>query len=666
MPHFDSFLFKSLLAFITGQCLAQYYPHIAFSSLFVFLGLCFVILPFLLFRKKWIYQSAALYLVLVLGAWVRANYYQLPPDHFSKMTEGTTFTVTIKQILKPNAYAFRYYGEVVAVAENPSCGKILISQQKDPLEKAFRIGTQFITQAVPEKIAPPRNPGSFDYAAYLSNQKIYHQIQLRAKRYFLLPAKPLQGLELLHHFKAKAISRIQSSTLSSSAAAHWLALIFGEKQYLESDLRDAYAQAGVVHLLAISGLHIGIISFAVSWLLLPLLRIRYGKWLQQGLRLTVLWSFALWTGFQPAVVRAVTFFSLLDLSHWGKRPQPRWHRVVLSALILLWIHPPFLNQLGFQLSYIAVFGILLAQSGAEKWYRPKQRWKKGLWNFTIVCVGAQIAVAPLIVYYFNQFPILFLPSNMLLIYPFMASLLIAFVLTPVVIWFSLPPFIVTSYNALVDFLHFLVKFMASIEVDLTANLSLTQAELFTVYALLIASCMGWRFQRRYDWNPLVVAVTLSLLLQGYRNYTAHPKATLWVLHQHQSTTLLYYQQQQAKVYSDQKTEILTPLLLSFQRHYPIRKIQKDSLWRWLDLGDKNLLILNFDTSVPDSFPKADILVLRNNPKVHLDRVLKKWEPSLVIADGSNGSWNLDRWRKSCDRNGIAFKATRDGAVSISL
>ena len=666
MPHFNSFLFKSLVAFIAGQCFARYCPHLVFNSLLIFSGLCLLILPFLLFRKKWVYQWVTLYLVMVLGAWVRANYYQLPPDHYSKMTKGTVFTVAIKQILKPNAYAFRYYGEVVAVEGKASCGKVLITQQKDSLEKVFSIGTQFVTRTVPKKIAPPRNPGDFDYASYLNNQKIYHQIQLHPKRYLLLPPKPLQGLERLHYFKAKAISRIQSSRLSSAATAHWLALIFDEKQYLENDLRDAYAQAGVVHLLAISGLHIGMISFAVGWLLLHLLRIRHGKWIRQGLRLIILWSFALWTGFQPAVVRAVTFFSLLDFSNWGKRPQPRWHRIVLSALILLWIHPPFLHKLGFQLSYIAVFGILLAQNGAKKWYQPKQKWKKGIWNFTIVCVGAQIAVAPLIVYYFNQFPILFLPSNMLLIYPFMASLLAAFVLTPVIVWFSLPPFIATSYNALVDFLHFLVRLMASIEVDLTANLSLTQMELFTLYIVLIAMCMGGQFQRRYNWNPLVFAVALSVLLQSYRIYTTRPRETLWVLHQYQATTLLHYNQQKATVYSDQNTETLAPLLLSFQRYYPIRKIQKDSLWRWLNLGKQNLLILDFETPLTHTFPKADILLLRNNPKVHLDRVLMKWQPSLVIADGSNGSWNLDRWKKSCEMNGVVFKATRDGAVSITL
>ena len=187
---------------------------------------------------------------------------------------------------------------------------------------------------------------------------------------------------------------------------------------------------------------------------------------------------------------------------------------------------------------------------------------------------------------------------MLLIYPFMASLLAAFVLTPVIVWFSLPPFIANSYNALVDFLHFLVRLMASIEVDLTANLSLTQMELFTLYILLIAMCMGGQFQRRYNWNPLVFAVALSVLLQSYRIYTTRPRETLWVLHQYQATTLLHYNQQKATVYSDQNTETLAPLLLSFQRYYPIRKIQKDSLWRWLNLGKQTLLILDFDPPFP--------------------------------------------------------------------
>lgn len=133
-----------------------------------------------------------------IGSWVRANYYQLPPDHYSKMTKGTVFTVAIKQILKPNAYAFRYYGEVVVVEGEASCGRVLISQQKDSLDKGFSIGTQFVTRIVPKKIAPPKYPGDFDYATYLNNQKIYHQIQLHPKRCLLLTPKPLQGLEPIH------------------------------------------------------------------------------------------------------------------------------------------------------------------------------------------------------------------------------------------------------------------------------------------------------------------------------------------------------------------------------------------------------------------------------------------------------------------------------------
>ena len=147
----------------------------------------------------------------------------------------------------------------------------------------------------------------------------------------------------------------ESSPLSSHAAAHWLALVFGEQQFLEAEVREAYSQAGVIHLLAISGLQIGILSFVISGLFRPLLWWRYGQWIQQLLRVIILWGFAFWTGLQPAVVRAVTFFSLLDIGHWGRRPQPAFHRMVLSAFILLWAYPPFSKSIGVSAELFSCF-----------------------------------------------------------------------------------------------------------------------------------------------------------------------------------------------------------------------------------------------------------------------------------------------------------------------
>jgi len=105
---------------------------------------------------------------------------------------------------------------------------------------------------------------------------------------------------------------------------------------------------------------------------------------------------------------------------------------------------------------------------------------------------------------------------------------------------------------------------------------------------------------------------------------------------------------------------------SFKRHYPIGELKKDSLWHWMDFQSKKLLVLDFEEEIPTELPEVDILLLRNNPKVHLDKVLERWKPSIVIADGSNGPWDFERWRKSCSDANIIFKTTPNGAIQISL
>lgn len=604
--------------------------------------------------------------MVVLGMWVRSNYYQIPSNHYSLIPEGTHYTVRIERVLKPNTYAFRYYGTIVQVNQSPSQGKILLIQKKEDGQLPLSVGHFILTKEIPFSIAAPKNPGAFDYAAYLKNLRIRDQIELSPQEYVCLTKQPAYGSDWLHQVKSNAIKRIQSSPLSSHAAAHWLALVFGEQQFLEAEVREAYSQAGVIHLLAISGLHIGILSFVISGLFRPLLWWRYGQWIQQLLRVIILWGFAFWTGLQPAVVRAVTFFSLLDIGHWGRRPQPAFHRMVLSAFILLWAYPPFLNQLGFQLSYLAVFGIFIAHAFAKTIYHPKRKWKKRLWNFSVVCIGAQLGVAPLIVYHFNQLPVLFLVSNLLIFHLFIFSLLLALILTPVILLDTLPAFILELYNRLVALLYGIVTAIAGVEKGFFDSLSLRPKEVIFFYALFFAACYGWQYRQKYQWKPLLVTLSCCLLLTVYEIVRQPQSPTLWVLHTYQKTTLVYYDRKEALVYSDLEKKRLSQLLLSFQREYPINQIKYDSLWRWLDLGEKKVLLMDFQDPISDSFPRADILLLRKNPKIHMSRIINQWNPTLVIADGSNGPWDFERWEKSCTNAQVKFKTTRDGAIAISL
>ena len=230
--------------------------------------------------------------MVVLGIWVRSNYYQIPSNHYSLIPEGTHYTVRIERVLTPNTYAFRYYGTIVQVNQSPSQGKILLIQKKEDGQLPLSVGHFILTKEIPFSIAAPKNPGAFDYAAYLKNLRIRDQIELSPQEYVCLTKQPAYGSDWLHQVKSNAIKRIQSSPLSSHAAAHWLALVFGEQQFLEAEVREAYSQAGVIHLLAISGLHIGILSFVISGLFRPLLWWRYGQWIQQLLRVIILWGFA--------------------------------------------------------------------------------------------------------------------------------------------------------------------------------------------------------------------------------------------------------------------------------------------------------------------------------------------------------------------------------------
>ena len=218
-----------------------------------------------------------------------------------------------------------------------------------------------------------------------------------------------------------------------------------ERKAIGEDRIGDYARAGVLHLLALSGLHIGLIVELLLLILSPFLRFRHGNFFRLASIVGFLWLFAFFVGFPASVVRAVTLFSFLTVGRFIQQGKNTFHLTVVSFLVLLVVYPPFLRQIGFQFSFLAVFGILWIHPILQKIWTPRSVWIKKYWQWTTVSLAAQLAVGPLSVYYFHQFPSLFLISNLLII-PFFGIFLCLVIMVFVMLVLNLLP-------------HFMVVFL---------------------------------------------------------------------------------------------------------------------------------------------------------------------------------------------------------------
>ena len=207
-------------------------------------------------------------------------------------------------------------------------------------------------------IDPPLNPGEFDYKRYLSYRNIYHQQYLRPFERTVLAVDPPSRITDL----ATLVNRWADSVFThqvGSRAEYGIvnAMILGVRDDLDTDLYRAYSAAGAVHILSVSGLHVGILFAVLTYLLSFLIKRPRGKFLMAVLQLGILWFYALVTGFSPPVLRSAAMFSMLIVANASGRQQQLTNTLGASAFFILCFDPYALFSAGFQLSYLAVAGI---------------------------------------------------------------------------------------------------------------------------------------------------------------------------------------------------------------------------------------------------------------------------------------------------------------------
>ena len=584
-------------------------------------------------------------------------------QHFSHYCQGKkTLIFQVSQKLKPNHYQDKYYVEVIQVNSKKVEGKLLLNLQKDSINSQLRIGDTFITSTTIQTINPVLNPYSFDYKTYLLTQQIEHQIFLTNKT-----LKPIKNKEIPFKIFASRIresieKKLETYNFPKEELGILKALTLGQKQDVSSSLRQDYARAGAIHLLAVSGLHVGILFLLLGFVLMPLKYLDKQGYLKTVIIILLLWGYALLTGMSASVVRAVTMFSFLAIGTLNNSSKKSTlHALFASYFFILLIRPLFLFDVGFQMSYSAVFAILLLQPKISQLI-PKTNFKiiNKIGLLFSVSLAATLGTLPLSLYYFHQFPGLFFVSNTLII-PFIGVIMgIGLFVILLATVSALPHFVVQAYSAILHVMNWFIKWISDQEQFVFQHITFPFSLVILSYILLIVGYQLWenytkKRSYRFLWTIIVLQIALIYQKQQ-RNSTQEvvifnkSKASLLGLRDGRSIQTFHNMDSLEM----EKSHIIT----SYTTHEGIRTLtEQPKLPSVFSYNNTSVLLVDSLGIYQNKYFKPEIIWLTSSPEINIERLLKTKKPSLILADASNYKSYVRHWKKVCQENQTCFYDT---------
>ena len=416
-------------------------------------------------------------------------------------------------------------------------------------------GDELIFSQMPRLVEEVRNPGQFDFRSYLTNLGVVATVYLRDDVIFQRNQDDAEHIVyFLPVLREKAISALRSFDIDNRELGVISALVLGKRELVESDLREAFTNTGTVHILAVSGLHVGIIYLFAASLLGKIMPGRSTRLIKLIIVIALLWLYAGITGFSPSVLRAATMFSFLAVGKFDKRVSNVYNMLAASALVLLLFDPFLILQVGFQLSYLAVTGIVYLFPKIYGLAKMPTVFLDKAWALFCVSVAAQIATFPLSVYYFNQFPVYFFLSNLLVI-PLATAILYSGLICVLLAWLPfinlLAAFIVKYTTWMLNEIVLLFGILPHPVID---GLRFSGLAVIVVYGLILTLVAALENPRRASLLRLGFFTTLILCFHIRSSLQTAIQTNITCLHVDRLTTVVVANGRQVEVFTDCKPE----------------------------------------------------------------------------------------------------------------
>ncbi len=661
---------RILVPFIAGIA-AQWYLNMPLPVTLI-AGVCFIIFFFLLrflsdkrrYKLAWL-QGVLLHLfIFCVGAFITwhndirndqswfGNYY----------TDSAALIIRITEPPLPKERSFKAEGiiESVAGVEQRVKGKVLIYFSHTDSSSLPKYGDEILVTDNLVPIKNSGNPGAFDYKRYAQFQQIFHQIFLKRNKYVLLKDHRENPLfSFIYFSRQKVVSILQQYVREDKRVTGIAeALLIGYKEDLDKDIVQSYSNTGVVHIIAISGMHLGLIYIVLVWVFSRLPLIKRSAITKVILVLSCLWLFSLITGASASVLRSAVMFTCIITGKEFFRKTSIYNSIAASAFLLLAYDPYLLWDVGFQLSYFAVGGIVWLQKPVYNLLYVKNRVLRYIWEMCAITIAAQALTFPICIYYFHQFPVSFLLTNLICV-PLSTVILFAEIGLIILSWIPLAAGIIGKLTYVLTWLmNMIIRFFDKIPGSLIDRIYATPLSTWLLYLLVFCTCAVFLYKNRLYLKVGLFAASAFAIVILYGKINLYNQKKIIVYNVSRYTAVDFISGNKYWFTGDDALTVdgalqnfnLKPARVSMQVALSNDTIPGiHTAGGILQFGNRKIMLA--DTTISfEPFPKKieiDILLISHNPKIKLANIVLAVTPAIVVIDASNSLWKIGQLKKEC-------------------
>jgi len=594
---------------------------------------------------------------------------------------GDTVTVSVEEppVLRANSY--QVLGKLTRIIKGDTMiatkGSVIVYVQNDSA-LSLVYGAQIIFSNVLQQIKNSGNPGSFDYQRYCLFQGITHQVYLGKNDCVISKKTDRHFLdEKLFAVREKVLSVLQKYIHGKKEYGLAEALLIGYRDDLDKNLIQSYTNTGVVHIVAISGMHIALIYWLLALLCRPLRKINHSKWFTAAVIISGLWLFSLLAGAQASVLRSAVMFTCIVIGKNFSKQGNIYNTLAASAFILLCYNPFWLWDVGFQLSYAAVLSIVVFVKPIYNWFYVKNKLLDFVWKLNAVSISAQLLTTPFSIYHFHQFPNFFLLTNFVAV-PLSSIIVLGEIFLCAG---AFVPFIGTLAGKILSFLIWLmnsyIERIASLPYSVWDGMHINVVQCILLM-LVVGACGTWLLEKQKTgaWIGLYSLFLFAILRScSFRQSANQQKLIVYNIPKHEAIDVI---KGRSFFFAGDST-MLTDKILQNINLRPARILsrvrscdesvgfsaQKDMFI----CNSKKILVLDksdaFDT--PTKKITVDVLVISKNAILSLPDLIQAFQIRQVVLDSSVPHWKINYWASACDSLHLPYhNVSEEGAFVMNL